>query len=176
MTAEWLDVARFADTHGYTVDRPRDMSPYRDWVIKSFNENQRYDEFIHWQLAGDLMPNPTKEMLIATAFNRNHPQNMEGGIIEKEFQAEYVIDRINTLGDALMGISLGCARCHDHKYDPVSQKNYYELFSFFNNVREAWQISWNNALSTPTLMLPTAEQEKLIAYIENNIAKKQLGI
>jgi len=176
MAVAWLDVARFADTHGYTVDRPRDMSPYRDWVIKSFNENQRYDEFVHWQLAGDLMPNPTKEMLIATAFNRNHPQNMEGGIIEKEFQAEYVIDRTNTLGDALMGISLGCARCHDHKYDPVSQKNYYELFSFFNNVREAGQISWNNALPTPTLMLPTEEQEKLIAYIENNIAQKQLAL
>ncbi|MEZ4901410.1 MAG: DUF1549 domain-containing protein [Spirosomataceae bacterium] len=100
MATDWLDLARFADSHGYTVDRLRDMSPYRDWVIKAFNQNQSYNQFIHWQLAGDLMPKPTKEMLIATAFNRNHQQNMEGGIVEEEFQTEYVIDRTNTLGDA----------------------------------------------------------------------------
>src|SRR5690606_23750181 len=93
MATDWLDIARFADSHGYTVDRLRDMSPYRDWVIRAFNRNLPYDKFIQWQLAGDLMPQPTKEMIIATAFNRNHPQNMEGGIIEEEFQAEYVVDR-----------------------------------------------------------------------------------
>jgi Protein of unknown function (DUF1553)/Protein of unknown function (DUF1549)/Concanavalin A-like lectin/glucanases superfamily/Planctomycete cytochrome C len=174
MATDWLDVARFADSHGYTVDRLRDMSPYRDWVIKAFNTNQSFDKFIHWQLAGDLMPKPTKEMLIATAFNRNHPQNTEGGIVEEEFQTEYVLDRTNTLGDAFLGLSVGCAKCHDHKYDPISQKNYYELYSFFNNVREAGQISYDDAMPTPTLMLPTPEQEKILKFIKNQISEEEI--
>jgi len=178
MAVGWLDLARFADSHGYTVDRLRDMSPYRDWVIDAFNKNMPYDKFVQWQLAGDLMPEPTKEMIIATAFNRNHPQNMEGGIVEEEFQTEYVIDRTNTFGDAMLGISVGCAKCHDHKYDPISQKNYYQLFSFFNNVKEAGQISWDDALPTPTLLLPTDRQDKMIRFmnaqvaaVENEVAK-----
>ena len=178
MAVDWLDLARFADSHGYTVDRLRDMSPYRDWVIRSFNENMPYDTFIHQQLAGDLMKNknggpPTKEMIIATAFNRNHPQNLEGGIVEEEFQTEYVMDRTNTFGEAFMAIPVGCARCHDHKFDPVSQKNYYELYSFFNNVREAGQIAWNDDLPTPTLLLPTAEQEKILKFINNSISEQE---
>jgi hypothetical protein len=173
MAVDWLDVARFADSHGYTVDRLRDMSPYRDWVIKAFNTNFPYDKFIQWQLAGDLMPRPTREMLIATAFNRNHPQNMEGGIIEEEFQAEYVVDRTNTFGEAFLAVSVGCAKCHDHKYDPVSQKNYYELFSFFNNVKEAGQISWDDALPTPTLMLPDKEKEELLQYMQRCVSKQE---
>ncbi|MCF0062928.1 DUF1553 domain-containing protein [Dyadobacter chenwenxiniae] len=173
MAVDWLDLARFADSHGYTVDRLRDMSPYRDWVIGAFNRNFPYDKFLHWQLAGDLMPRPTRDMLIATAFNRNHQQNMEGGIIEEEFQTEYVVDRTNTFGDAMLGISVGCAKCHDHKYDPVSQKNYYELFSFFNNVKEAGQISWDDALPTPTLMLPTEEQEKMLKFLKARETEQQ---
>lgn len=173
MATEWLDLARFADSHGYTVDRLRDMSPYRDWVIKAFNNNMPYDRFIHEQLAGDLMPNPTKDMLIATAFNRIHAQNMEGGIVEEEFQTEYVMDRTNTFGDAFMAMSLSCARCHDHKYDPVSQKNYYEMFSFFNNVLEAGQISWNDDIPTPSLLLPTAQQEAVIKHLQSNIARHE---
>ena len=173
MTTDWLDLARFADSHGYTVDRLRDMSPYRDWVIRAFNENMPYSTFIHQQLAGDLMQSPTKDMLIATAFNRNHPQNMEGGIVEEEFQTEYVMDRTNTFGDAFMAMSVGCARCHDHKYDPISQKNYYELFSFFNNVRESGQISWNDDPPTPTLLLPTTEQEKVVAFIKNATTEQE---
>lgn len=173
MAVDWLDLARFADSHGYTVDRLRDMSPYRDWVIKSFNENISYDKFLHWQLAGDLMPNPSRDMIIATAFNRNHQQNMEGGIVEEEFQTEYVVDRTNTFGDAFLGLSLGCARCHDHKFDPVSQKNYYQLYSFFNNVKEAGQIAWNDAMPTPTLLLPTEAQEKIIRSLEQDIAVQQ---
>ena len=176
MAVDWLDLARFADSHGYTVDRLRDMSPYRDWVINSFNKNLPYSTFIQWQLAGDLMPHPGREMLIATAFNRNHQQNMEGGIIEEEYQAEYVIDRTNTFGDAFMGLSVGCARCHDHKFDPVSQKNYYELFSFFNNVKEAGQVSWDDAMPTPTLMLPTPEKEKILQFISNSIAGQEKKI
>lgn len=177
MAADWLDLARFADSHGYTVDRLRDMSPYRDWVIKAFNQNQPYDQFIHWQLAGDLMPNrnggpPTKEMRIATAFNRNHQQNLEGGIVEEEFQTEYVLDRTNTFGDGLIGLSVGCARCHDHKYDPVSQKNYYQLTSFFNNIDEAGQISWDDAMPSPTMLLPTPRQEQVLRYINQKIARQ----
>lgn len=173
MATDWLDIARFADSHGYTVDRIRDMSPYRDWVINAFNQNMPYDKFIHYQLAGDLMPNPSKEMLIATAFNRNHQQNTEGGIVEEEFQTEYVMDRTNTFGDAFMALSVGCARCHDHKYDPISQKNYYELYSFFNNVREAGQISYNDDIPTPTLLLPTKEKEEILAFIQQKIHHKE---
>jgi len=173
MAVDWLDVARYADSHGYTVDRLRDMSPYRDWVINAFNSNFPYDKFIQWQLAGDLMPHPTKEMLIATAFNRNHPQNMEGGIIEDEFKAEYVVDRTNTFGEAFLAISVGCAKCHDHKFDPVSQKSYYELFSFFNNVKEAGQISWDDALPTPTLMLPDKEKEALLQYMQRCVGQQE---
>jgi len=176
MAADWLDLARFADTHGYTVDRLRDMSPYRDWVINAFNINMPYDNFIHQQLAGDLMPHPTKDMIIATAFNRNHQQNMEGGIIEEEFQTEYVMDRTNTFGEAFMALSVGCARCHDHKYDPFSQKNYYQLFSFFNNVAEAGQISWNDDTPTPTLMLPTPEKEKIINYLKEKVDEQEAKI
>lgn len=173
MAVDWLDLARFADSQGYTVDRLRDMSPYRDWVIQAFNKNYPYDKFVQWQLAGDLMPNPTKEMILATAFNRNHSQNMEGGIIDEEFQAEYVVDRTNTFGEAFLGLSTGCARCHDHKFDPFTQKNYYELFSFFNNIPEAGQISWDDAMPGPTLMLPTDQQEKILAFLKNNVSEKE---
>ena len=173
MATDWLDLARFSDSHGYTVDRILDMSPYRDWVIKSFNDNLPYDKFIQWQLAGDLMPNATKEMLMATAFNRIHQQNTEGGIIEEEFRTEYVVDRTNTTGVAIMGLPVGCARCHDHKYDPISQKNYYELFAFFNNVKEAGQISFNDAMPSPTMLLPTPEKEKIIQFIQEKITTQQ---
>ncbi len=176
MAVDWLDVARYADSHGYTIDKLRDMSPYRDWVIRAFNSNLPYDKFLQWQLAGDLMPHPTRDMIIATAFNRNHPQNMEGGIIEEEFQTEYVMDRANTFGSAVLGLSVGCAKCHDHKFDPISQKNYYQLFSFFNNVKEAGQISLDGALPTPTLMLPTKQKEKILQFINNNIADEQQTI
>lgn len=169
MAVDWLDLARFADSHGYTVDNIRDMSPYRDWVISAFNTNMPYDRFIQWQLAGDLMPHPSRDMMIATAFNRNQPQNMEGGIVEEEFQTEYVIDRTNTFGNAFLGLSVGCAKCHDHKYDPISQKNYYELFSFFNNVKEAGQISLDNAMPSPTMLLPAKEQEKVVQFMQSLI-------
>ncbi len=176
MATDWLDLARFSDSHGYTVDRILDMSPYRDWVINSFNTNLSYDKFIQWQLAGDLMPEPTKEMLIATAFNRIHQQNTEGGIIEEEFRTEYVVDRTNTTGVAIMGLPVGCARCHDHKYDPISQKNYYEMFAFFNNVKEAGQISFNDAMPSPTMLLPTPEKEKIIQFIKEKVTTQEQKI
>ncbi|MBZ5858781.1 DUF1553 domain-containing protein [Flavihumibacter profundi] len=173
MAVDWLDLARFADSHGYTVDGLRDMSPYRDWVINAFNSNFPYDKFIQWQLAGDLMPHPTKDMLVATGFNRNHQQNLEGGIIEDEFKAEYVVDRVNTTGVAMMGLTVGCARCHDHKFDPVSQKNYYEMFSFFNNVKEAGQITFDGTMPSPTVQLPSAEKEKILQLFNNTIADQE---
>ena len=173
MAADWLDLARFADTYGYSVDRYRDMSPYRDWVINAYNSNKPYDRFIHEQLAGDLIPNPTKDMLIATAFNRLHQLNMEGGIVEEEFQTEYVLDRTNTFGEAFMAMSVSCSRCHDHKYDPISQQNYYQMSAFFNNVLEAGQISWNNDMPTPTLLLPNQDQEKRMDSLKRQIALQE---
>lgn len=173
MAVDWLDVARYADSHGYTVDRLRDMSPWRDWVIRAFNQNLHYDDFIKWQLAGDLLPNPTQDQLIATAFNRNHQQNMEGGIVEEEFRVEYVADRANTTGQAFMALTVGCAKCHDHKFDPISQKEYYSLFSYFNNVKEAGQISWDNAMPAPTMLLPDAEKQKVIDYLQSVSQQKQ---
>ena len=136
MTAHWLDVARFADSEGYLDDFHHSFWPWRDWVIQAFNKNIPYDKFIHWQLGGDQIPNATEEQKLATAFNRHHKQNSEGGIIPEEFRVDYVADRTNTFGTAFMGLTVACARCHDHKYDPFSQKNYYQLFGFFNSVIE----------------------------------------
>lgn len=172
MAMDWMDLSRFADTHGYTVDRYRDMSPWRDWVIKTFNENLPYNEFVLWQIAGDMLPNPSREQVLATAFNRIHPQNMEGGIVPEEFRVEYVLDRVNTAGQAFMALTVGCSKCHDHKYDPISQKEYYEMSSFFNNVSESGQISWDNAMPVPTLLYSTAEQDEVIKFLNDEIASK----
>ena len=173
MTLDWMDLSRYADTHGYTVDRYRDVSPWRDWVIKAFNENMPYDAFIEWQLAGDMMPNASKEQVLATTFGRLHPQNGEGGIVDEEFRSEYVADRTNTASEGLLGLTMACAKCHDHKYDPISQKNYYELYSFFNNVNESGQISFDFSMPAPNLMLPTHEQEQFLTYIENLVGEKK---
>ena len=136
MAVHWMDLARYADSHGYQDDNYRSQWPWRDWVIHAFNTNMPYDRFATWQLAGDLVPNSSKEQLLATAFNRNHKITEEGGVIEEEYRVEYVTDRTNTFGRAFTGISLECAHCHDHKYDPVSQKEYYQMFAFFNNIQE----------------------------------------
>ncbi|TWF41638.1 cytochrome c [Chitinophaga polysaccharea] len=136
MAVHWMDVARYADSHGYQDDNYRSMWPWRDWVIHAFNENLSYKDFVTWQLAGDMMPNATREQLLATGFNRNHKITEEGGVIDEEYRIEYVTDRTNTFGKSLLGITIECAHCHDHKYDPFSQKEYYELFAFFNNVKE----------------------------------------
>ncbi|MCL7763961.1 DUF1553 domain-containing protein [Polaribacter sp. Z014] len=165
-TLDWMDLSRYADTHGYSNDKYRDTSPWRDWVINAFNENMPYDKFITWQLAGDMFENATKEQKLATTFNRLHPQNLEGGIIDEEFRSEYVADRTATVSQGLMGLSFECAKCHDHKYDPISQKNYFEMYSFFNNIDETGLIPWDLATPVPAMMLPTEEQEKVLAYLE----------
>ena len=136
MAVYWMDIARFADSHGFQDDSYRSQWPWRDWVIHAFNKNMPYDQFITWQLAGDLIPDATKEQLLATGFNRNHKITEEGGIVDEEYRVMYVTDRTNTFGKALMGITMECAGCHDHKYDPISQKEYYSLYSFFNNIQE----------------------------------------
>ena len=136
MAMDWLDVARYADTHGFNNDSARSMWRWRDWVIASFNQNLRYDRFITEQLAGDLLPSPTLDSRLATGFGRNHVINSEGGIIDEEYRVEYVADRVRTLGMAWLGITLECARCHDHKYDPITQRDHYQFYAFFNNVPE----------------------------------------
>ncbi len=136
MAREWLDVARYADSHGYQDDSYRTMWPWRDWVIHAFNQNYPYDLFLTWQLAGDLLPEATREQILATGFNRNHPITQEGGVIDEEYRSTYVTDRTNTLGKGILGLTLECAKCHDHKYDPLSQKDYFSVYAFFNYVNE----------------------------------------
>jgi hypothetical protein len=136
MAIHWLDLARYADSHGYQDDGYRTQWPWRDWVIHAFNKNMHYNDFVTWQMAGDLIPNSTKEQLLATGFNRNHKITEEGGVIPEEYRIMYVTDRNDLFGKGLLGVTLECAHCHDHKYDPFSQKEYYQMFAFFNNVSE----------------------------------------
>ena len=136
MAVHWMDVARFADSHGFQDDSYRSQWPWRDWVIYAFNRNMPYDQFITWQLAGDLLPGATREQILATGFNRNHKITEEGGIIDEEYRSMYVTDRTDLLGKGLLGVTIECAHCHDHKYDPISQKEYYQVYAFFNNVAE----------------------------------------
>ena len=136
MAMQWLDLARYADTQGYHIDNLREMWPWRDWVIRSFNDNKPFDEFTIEQIAGDLLPDATVEQKIATGFGRNHMINAEGGAIAAEYQTEYVVDRTETTSTVFLGLTMGCARCHDHKYDPLTQKEFYEFFAFFNTIPE----------------------------------------
>lgn len=169
MALHWLDVARYADSHGYQDDNYRTQWPWRDWVIHAFNENMSYDKFITWQLAGDLLPNASKEQLLATGFNRNHKITEEGGVIDEEYRVSYVTDRTNTFGKALLGITLECAHCHDHKYDPFSQKEYYQMFAFFNNVKEVGLQSTVGGPETyakrPMMQISNEDVKKILTFI-----------
>ncbi len=174
MANDWMDLARFADTYGYQNDVERDMSPWRDWVIRAFNQNLPYDQFVHWQLAGDLLRDATDEQTLATAFNRLHRMTNEGGSIEEEFRAENVADRVHTFGTAFLGLTLECARCHDHKYDPVSQRDYYSLFAFFNNIDESGLYShFTRATPTPTLLRYAEGQKEKHAALKHAIAEQE---
>jgi len=173
MAGDWLDLARFADTHGYQMDRTRPVWPYRDWVISAFNRNLPFNDFATWQLAGDLLPNATKEQRLATAFNRLHMQNEEGGIVEEEFRVAYVNDRTTTFGTAFLGLTLECSRCHDHKFDPVSQKDYYSLFAFFQNIDESGQTSYFTAATpVPALLLSNDSQDAKLVELRTAIKTK----
>jgi hypothetical protein len=172
MAVPWLDAARYADTHGYQDDGLRTAWPFRDWVINSFNKNQPYDQFVTWQLAGDMLPNPTRDQMVATAFNRMHQQSQEGGIIPEEYRSAYVSDRVDTFGKTFLGITVECARCHDHKYDPISHKDYYSLYAFFNNNNENGQIPYNGEAS-PAITIPTPEAEAKLKYIREKLAQEK---
>ena len=159
MTLQWLDAARYADTNGYNNDEERSMWPWRDWVIRAFSSNMPYDQFLTEQLAGDLLPNPTQAQRLATGFNRNHVLTTEGGIIEEEYRVEYVADRVHTTSTVFLGLSFQCARCHDHKFDPITQRDYYRLFAFFNNVSDKIVGYNQGATSEPFISVPTADQQ-----------------
>ena len=168
MAWRWLDAARYADTNGYQIDGDRSAWRWRDWVIGAFNGNMGYDRFIIEQLAGDLLPNPTLEQRIATAFNRNHRINAEGGIVPEEYAVEYVVDRVDTTSTVFMGLTVGCARCHNHKYDPLTQKDYYQLYAYFNSIPEDGRaFDWGN--SAPWISAPTAAEQQQLARLEKQI-------
>ncbi len=136
MALVWLDAARYADTNGYSIDGGRHMWLWRDWVINAFNTNMPYDQFLREQLAGDLLPNRTEAQLIATGFQRNNMNTHEGGTIPEENLTNYNVDRVKTLGEAVLGLTLGCAQCHDHKFDPITQRDYYQIFAYFNTLSD----------------------------------------
>ena len=173
MATPWLDVARYADSFGYQADIQTDAWPYRDWVIRAFNGNLPFDQFITQQLAGDLLPGATRDQKLATAFNRIHRKTNEGGSVPEEFRQEGVSDRIHTIGTAFMALTMECARCHDHKYDPISAKDYYSMAAFFNSVEEFGLIQGGadrgEVLPQPALQLPTPEQETQLAGLQENI-------
>lgn len=171
MAIRWLEAARYADTNGYQTDGPRDMWRWRDWVIDSFHRNQPFDQFTREQIAGDLLPNATLAQKIATGFQRNHRTTAEGGIVDEEFRVEYVADRAETTATVFLGLTLGCSRCHDHKYDPITQRDYYSMFAFYNN--QAWEdgspekgFVFNFGNEAPTVKAPTADQAARLATLD----------
>jgi hypothetical protein len=176
MAVPWLDVARYADSYGYQSDQLCPTWPYRDWVVKAFNDNLAYDQFITWQLAGDLLPNATREQRLATAFNRLHRMTNEGGSVPEEWRLEGVADRVHTFGTAFLGLTLECARCHDHKYDPIPQRDYYALSAFFNSVDEYGLYDRADIVPTPSLLLPTPEQEGQLAAAREAVTQAEQAL
>jgi hypothetical protein len=169
MAVRWLEAARYADTNGYQTDGERTMWRWRDWVIAAYNRNLPFDRFTVEQLAGDQLPHATLEQKIATGFNRNHRGNAEGGIIPEEYAVEYVVDRVDTTATVWLGLTMGCARCHDHKYDPIRQKEFYQVFAFFNNVPERGKaVKFGN--SPPMIPSPTADQQEQLRHLERRLA------
>ena len=187
----WLDVARYADSDGYTIDAPRDIWKYRDWVISAMNKDMPFDQFTIEQIAGDLLPKPTQDQLIATGFHRNTPSNFEGGIDFEQYRVEAVVDRVATTGAAYLGLTMGCARCHDHKFDPISQREFYQMYAFFNNVAEVDKEDDRKYFNRPFLELATPQdlvrkaaydaqskvlQEELAAYRKTTTVADDAGI
>ena len=168
MAVDWMDLSRYADSHGYHADGYRMMWPWRDWVIDAFDQNMPYDEFVSQQLAGDLMPDADRGSRLATAFNRNHQMTAEGGIVDEEYRLEYVADRTNTVSRAFLGLTMECARCHDHKFDPVSQKEYFQLSAFFNNVNEVG-LTGDDGNAGPMLQLYKEGEEETLRAIQDSI-------
>jgi hypothetical protein len=175
MAIRWLEAARYADTNGYQSDGIREMWPWRDWVIKAFQRDMPWDQFAVEQLAGDLLPNATLPQKIATGFNRNHRTSAEGGIVDEEFRVEYVADRTETTSAVWLGLTVGCARCHDHKFDPISQKDYYSLFAFFNNVPEKGFV-WNFGNEDPVIKAPLPDQQAKLDEFQRRIDAEQARV
>jgi hypothetical protein len=172
MAIRWLEAARYSDTNGYQTDGPRTMWPWRDWVIDAFRRDMPYDQFTIEQIAGDLLPNATLSQKVATGFNRNHRTSAEGGIVDEEFRVEYVADRTETTGTVFLGLTVGCARCHDHKFDPITQKDFYSLFAFYNNVPERGFV-WNFGNEEPVIKAPSPEQQSRLTALDTQIATYQ---
>ena len=170
MAVEWLDAARYADTNGYQTDGERTMWRWRDWVIDAYNSNMPFDQFTIEQIAGDMLPDATLDQRIATAFNRNHSLNAEGGIVPAEFLVEYAVDRVATTSAVWLGLTLGCARCHDHKFDPVSQLEFYEVFALFNNIPERGK-GFKYVNSPPLITAPTTEQQAQLAELDGDLSR-----
>ena len=168
MARFWLDAARYGDTHGLHLDNYREMWPYRDWVIKAFNVNKPYDRFLTEQLAGDLLPKPTLDQMVATGFNRCHVTTSEGGSIEEEVYVRNVLDRVDTTGSVFLGLTVGCARCHDHKFDPIKSKEYYQFFAFFNNL-DGPALDGSDARPAPSVRVPTVEQTAQLERLQDMI-------
>ncbi len=172
MAIRWLEAARYADTNGYQSDGIRSMWRWRDWVINAFQTNMPFDRFTIEQIAGDLLPNPNLDQKIATAFHRNHRTSAEGGIVEEEFRTEYVADRVETTSTVWMGLTFGCARCHDHKYDPIKQKEFYQLFAFFNNLPERGLV-YNFGNEEPFIPAPTKDMSEKLQQFDNKVQAQQ---
>lgn len=173
MAQSWLDFARYADSNGFQIDSSRQMWPWRDWVIDAFNRNVPFDQFTIEQLAGDLLPDATIAQRVATGFNRNHRLNGEGGIIAEEWRVETVIDRVETTGLTWLGLTLNCCRCHDHKYDPISQKEFYSLFAFFNNVPESGTLQGESRNTDPVIAVPTSEHKQRLVQLQSEVAEAE---
>jgi hypothetical protein len=175
MAVHWLDVGRYADSYGYQDDNIRTQWPWRDWVIHAFNENLPYDQFITWQIAGDMLPNATKEQVLATGFFRNHKYTEEGGVIDEEYRVEYLVDKTKTYSKGILGLTMECAQCHDHKYDPFKQKDYYSLLAFFNNTREKGyegDVTKSKPAKHPLIAINDSDTKTVLAFIN----KKDTGV
>lgn len=164
----WLDAVRYGDTHGLHLDNEREIYPYRDWVVRAFNEDLPYDKFAQWQLAGDLLPKPTVDQMVATGYVRMNPTTNEGGAIAEEFQAKNTFDRVDTTSTVFLGLTVACARCHSHKYDPISQEDYYRLFAFFNSTADD-PLDGNLLLPGPAAKAPTPEEDKKLKAMETGL-------
>lgn len=174
MAVHWMDLARYADSYGYQDDNIRTQWPWRDWVIHAFNKNLPYDKFLSWQIAGDMLPDGGKEQILATGFFRNHKYTEEGGVIDEEYRIEYLVDKTKTFGKGILGITIECAQCHDHKYDPFSQKEYFSLLAFFNNTKEVGyegDVSISKPAKNPILSINDEEAKTVLRFIN----KKDTG-
>lgn len=175
--SDWLDVSRYADSYGFQVDRDRSVWPWRDWVVNALNRNLPFNDFVTWQLAGDLLPSPTEEQILATSFNRLHQQEAEGGSVEEEYRVEYVADRVQTFATAFLGLTFECAKCHDHKFDPISQKEFYQMFAFFDDIDEAGLYSFfTGDAPTPAIRLLSPDTQTKLEELQRVVVQAETAL